>query len=85
VKFRTAPEYPAALRQANIEGEVLVDFVVTSEGKVVSAFAARSTRREFEGAAISAVKKWKFQAGVKAGRVVNTHMQVPIAFALRED
>lgn len=82
VKTRVAPQYPAGMRQAEIQGEVTVDFVVTTEGKVVNAFAARSSRREFEAAAVAAVSKWKFSPGTKSGKPVNTHMQVPIAFAL---
>jgi TonB family protein len=83
VKNRVPPQYPSAMLKAHIEGEVLVDFVVTNEGKVVKAFAAKSTRREFEAAAVAAVNKWKFQPGMKSGRAVNTHMQVPIAFSLK--
>lgn len=82
VKFRVPPQYPSTMRRAEIEGEVLVDFVVTSEGKVVKAFAVQSTHRDFEAAALVAVSKWKFQPGTKAGRPVNTHMQVPIGFSL---
>jgi periplasmic protein TonB len=82
VKFRAAPQYPAEMRKAEIEGEVLVDFVVTAEGNVVKASALRSSRREFEAAAVAAVSKWKFVPGKKSGRPVNTHMQVPIGFAL---
>jgi protein TonB len=70
------------MRQAGIEGEVTVDFIVTTEGNVAKAFAVRSSRHEFEAAAVAAVSKWKFAPGTKAGRPVNTHMQVPIAFAL---
>jgi TonB family protein len=82
VKFRVPPQYPSTLRRAEIEGEVLVDFVVTNEGKVVKAFAVQSSHRDFEAAALAAVSKWKFQPGTKGGRPVNTHMQVPIGFSL---
>jgi TonB family protein len=61
IKTRVPPQYPSAMRKANIEGEVLVDFVVTSDGKVVKAFAAKSSHREFEAAAVAAVSKWKFK------------------------
>jgi protein TonB len=82
VKSRVAPLYPIVMRQAQVEGEVMVDFIVTNEGKVVKATAVKSTRREFESAAIFAVSKWKFSPGIKGGKPVNTHMQVPIAFSL---
>lgn len=81
-KFGAPPQYPSAMRQAQIEGEVVVDFVVNSEGKVTKAFALRSSHREFEAAAVAAVSRWKFSPGTKGGRPVNTHMQVPIGFSL---
>jgi TonB family protein len=83
MKYGAPAQYPSALRKAEIEGEVLVDFIVTSEGKVVKAFATQSSHRDFEAAAVAAVSKWKFQPGTKSGRPVNTHMQVPIAFSLK--
>jgi protein TonB len=83
-KSRVAAQYPIGMHRAQIEGEVVVDFIVTSEGNVVKAFAAKSSRREFELAAINAVSKWKFAPGLKGGRPVNTHMQVPIVFSLTD-
>lgn len=82
IKFRVPPEYPSEMRRAQIEGEVLVDFVVTGDGNVVKASAVKSSRREFEATAVAAVSKWKFAPGMKSGRPVNTHMQVPIGFSL---
>lgn len=82
VKSRVAPQYPVTMRQAQIEGEVVVDFIVTNDGKVAKATAVKSSRREFEAAAVFAVSKWKFAPGIKGGKPVNTHMQVPIAFSL---
>ncbi len=81
VSFRAAPVYPADMRDQGIAGSVVVSLVVDSKGEVREAFAAKSTRREFEAAAIEAVKQWKFDAGVKGGRAVNTRMDVPIEFS----
>jgi protein TonB len=84
-KFQARPQYPFEMRRAGIAGEVLVDFIVDSNGDVRNAYAARSSQREFESAAVQAVSKWKFRPGKKGGRNVNTHMQVPIVFTLNED
>jgi protein TonB len=73
------------MRRAGIAGEVLVDFIVDSNGDVRNAYAVRSSQREFEAAAVQAVSKWKFRPGKKGGRNVNTHMQVPIVFTLNEE
>jgi RNA polymerase sigma factor (sigma-70 family) len=81
-RFQPRPEYPAELRSLGTRGDVVVDFVVDPNGDVQNAFAARSSQREFEAAAVEAVSKWKFKAGRKGGRNVATHMQVPIVFTV---
>ena len=83
-RFQAKPQYPIEMRRAGIGGEVVVDFIIDTAGDVQKAFAVRSTRREFEAAAVHAVSKWKFNAGQKDGRDVNTRMQVPIVFAIPE-
>ncbi|MBM3853833.1 MAG: energy transducer TonB [Verrucomicrobia bacterium] len=84
-KFQARPQYPFEMRRAGISGDVLVDFIVDTNGDVQNAYALRSSQREFEAAAVQAVSKWKFKAGRKGGRDVPTHMQVPIVFTLNEE
>ena len=79
------PTYPFEMRRAGISGSVTVDFIVDVGGQVHNAFAASSSQREFEAAAVQAVSKWRFKAGRRGGRAVNTHMQVPIVFTLNTD
>ena len=84
-RFQARPQYPFEMRRAGISGEVLVDFIVDTNGDVRNAFSAHSSQREFEAAAVQAVSKWKFKPGRKNGHNVYTHMQVPIVFTLNED
>ena len=84
-RFQARPQYPFEMRRAGIAGEVTVDFIVDSNGDVQNAYAVKSSQREFEAAAVTAVSKWKFKPGRKGGRNVNTHMQVPIVFTLNEE
>ena len=84
-KFQAKPQYPFEMRRAGIAGEVVVDFIVDTNGTVQNAFALRSSQREFEAAAVQAVSKWTFKPGRKGGRDVPTHMQVPIVFTLNEE
>ena len=84
-RLQGRPTYPFEMRRAGIAGEVVVDFIVDSNGDVQNAFAIKMSQREFESAAVQAVSKWKFKPGRKGGRPVNTHMQVPIVFTLNED
>ena len=84
-KFRAQPNYPFEMRRAGIAGEVMVDFIVDSVGDVHNAYATSSTHHEFELPAVQAVSKWKFRPGMKGGRAVATHMQVPIVFSLSDE
>jgi TonB family protein len=84
-RYQQRPQYPQAMRQAGISGEVVVDFVVDANGEVKNAQAVRSSRVEFEAAAVEAVSAWKFNPGQKGGNAVNTHLQVPIVFTLPSD
>jgi periplasmic protein TonB len=84
-RFQARPQYPFEMRRAGIAGEVVVDFLVDTNGDVQNAYAVRSSQREFEAAAVQAVSKWKFKPGRKSGRNVITHMQVPIVFTLNEE
>ena len=84
-RFQARPQYPFEMRKAGISGEVVVDFIVDVEGNVQNAYALRSSRQEFEAAAVQAVSKWKFKPGRKGGQDVATHMQVPIVFTLNQE
>lgn len=81
-RFQQRPEYPAAMRKSGVEGEVVVDFVIDASGVVKDARALRSSRSEFDAAAVAAVSGWKFTPGVKGGVPVATQMQIPIVFSL---
>lgn len=84
-RVQVQPQYPYQMRHDGITGEVIVDFIVDADGNVRNAYALRSTRPEFETAAVQAVGQWKFRPGRKGGRAVNTHMQVPIEFTLSDE
>ena len=79
------PEYPPQMRDAGASGEVMVDFVVGSNGAVYDAVAVHSSQREFEAPAVQAVSQWVFKPGQVGGQDVYTHMQVPIVFQLSSD
>jgi TonB family protein len=83
-RFQARPHYPVALRRDGVPGEAITDFIVDTEGNVQRAFAIRATHPAFADAAVAAVTQWKFKPGIKDGRAVNTHMQVPIVFTLNE-
>jgi protein TonB len=79
------PNYPFEMRRAGISGEVLVEYIVDSNGRVSQAQVVRSSQREFEQPAMQAVLKWQFRPGRKGGRAVNTRVQQVITFNLNEE
>ena len=83
--IQAEPVYPTEMKRQGISGEVQLQFVVDSNGDVQNVEVIKSTNREFEQPAIQAVQKWKFKAGRKGGKPVNTRMAIPIAFNLNDE
>ena len=81
---QVAPTFPFNLKRDSIEGRVIVDFVVDTEGRVLGATAVESSHPGFEEAAVTGVTRWKFRPGQRNGRPVNTRMRVPILFRLTD-
>lgn len=79
------PNYPFEMRRAGLNGEVVLRFVVDTNGDVRDVEVMRSSQREFEAAAIQAVLKWKYRPGRKGGKAVATRMQIPIVFNLNDE
>ncbi len=76
------PVYPTSLRLLGTEGNVVVDFIVDTTGRVRKAHAVQSSHPGFSEAAVIAVDGWRFMPGSKEGHLVFTHMQVPVYFRL---
>ncbi len=81
-RFQARPAYPFEMRRAGIAGEVVVGFIITTDGDVEGAHAVRSSRKEFEKSAVECVQKWKFKPATKNGKPVAVEMMVPIVFSL---
>ncbi len=62
------PIYPAAARQAGVEGLVVVRYDVTQEGNVINAVVAESEPAGvFDEAALVAVRSWHFNPRIVEG------------------
>ena len=81
VVHRVAPSLPPTVRRRMTSGEVLVDFIVDETGQTLAVHAIRASNPDFGDAAVAAVMQWIFTPGQKDGRIVQTHMQVPIVFS----
>jgi protein TonB len=79
---RPAPRYPFEMKRIGATGTALLRFVVDSHGEVTDVEIVSADYPEFGKAAAEAMLKWKFKAGRKDGRRVNTRMEMPMAFSL---
>ena len=81
--FQVAGSYPSEMRQRKVEGVVTILFIVDETGRVVNPRIEKSSHPEFEAPAIEALRQWKFEPAIKAGKRVSCRMRVPIRFQPR--
>ena len=81
---QTQPIYPRALQNNGMVGEVVLNFIVDTDGNVQSPEVVRSNNPLFEQPAIDAVLQWKFKPGIRGGRPAKTYMGVTIVFNREE-
>lgn len=81
---RTRPDYPYRARRRNISGQVVLKFLVDTQGRVtrVSVISAEP-EGVFEESAREAVSKWRFKPGLIKGKPVKTWVRVPIRFKFK--
>jgi len=74
------PQYPPEYAAMQVQGEILVDFVVCPDGTVTGAKVVRAADPRLAQLAEQAVSHWLFSPGIKNGAAVYTRMRVPIVF-----
>ena len=72
------PEYPAAARQVNLEGEVVVEFVVEADGHVSQATVTKSSDERFNASALAAVQRWVFVSATFEGKPAASAMRASV-------
>ncbi len=79
------PVYPSEMRNAGVEGSVVLRFVVDADGKVQRAEAVKASHEAFAEVALKAVDKWAFEAGRKGDVPVSVQMMMPMIFTLQKE
>jgi TonB family protein len=73
------PQYPAGLPQ-KIKGEAIISFRVDTHGRVLDPVVAKATDPAFGGAALEAIRQWRFVPKVRDGVPVESTAQIPFEF-----
>ncbi len=81
------PRYPEMLRQAGIEGSVLLEFVIDTTGRVEvgSLKVLQSTNRAFEGPAKDVISRSLYRPGRVRGQAVRVLVSQQIGFTIQRD
>jgi protein TonB len=77
------PAYTDAARRQAIEGEVVLEIVVRSDGSVGNVRVRRTLGAGLEQKAIDAVRQWKFLPAKRQGTAVDVVVDVSVEFKLR--
>lgn len=77
-------QYPPAAMENNVQGRVVVQFVVTKTGAIGEVKVVRSVDRDLDNEAIRVCKKLpKFTPGRMNGQAVNVWYTLPVQFKLQ--
>jgi len=74
------PQYSPGAHGINVEGSVIVETVVSSQGTPRDVHVVKSLHKDVDGAAVEAVKQWVFAPGKKNGKAVAVRLQIEIHF-----
>ncbi len=78
----TRPHYPQEAFVNKIEGTVVVEIIIDSQGRVTRARVIHHSIPSLDAAALETVYQWVFQPAVKHGRPVPTIAHAPITFRI---
>jgi len=73
------PVYPSFARMTHVQGEVILQTVISPDGSV-SAVRVVSGPRLLRGAAVGAVRRWRYRPYVVEGRPVDVSTIVTLSF-----
>lgn len=79
------PSYPPAARRRGIEGKVVLDVLVSAEGRALSVAIARSSGSSLlDEAARETIGRWRFRPAMRKEEAIEARATVPVQFSLIE-
>lgn len=80
---RVAPAYPEAARDERVQGAVVVEVTIGTDGRVSDAKAIEDPDARLTAAALEAVAQWRFEpARTAKGKAVAVRLAVTVNFKL---
>ena len=77
------PDYTEEARRRNIEGEVVLEIVVRSDGSVGNIRILRGLGAGLDQRAADAVRQWRFSPARRQGTPVDVMVEVAVEFRIR--
>ena len=84
VLSRVEPRYTAEARLAKLNGTVVLQAVIKSDGTVDVIRVVRGLEHGLTDSAIEAIKQWKFRPGKKNGYAVDVALNIEVNFNLKK-
>lgn len=75
------PVYPPALRDTGVQGTVLIEGQIGTDGRMKDMRVMSSPHPAFERSALDAVGEWEFTPTTLNDRVIETRINVSVSFA----
>jgi TonB family protein len=77
------PEYPVLARQARIQGKVVLEAVIETDGRVTDVRVVESPHPMLDEAAIAAVQQWRYKPVLINGVAVRVLVTTTTTFGLK--
>ena len=82
VLFSPDPVYPEAARRAHLQGRVILEAIIGTDGGVRDVRVLKSANPLLDQAAMDAVLRWRYQPARVGSREVAVYLSVSIGFSL---
>ncbi|MCP4664381.1 MAG: energy transducer TonB [bacterium] len=80
--YKLQPAYPATAVKARVQGTVIVESVIDTQGAVVGLTVLKSDREDLAAAAVKAIRQWRFEPATVNGKPVDVYYNLTVNFRL---
>jgi TonB family protein len=77
------PAYPRELMAAGVQGTVLLECVVDTDGTAKAIAVRKPLNPVLDAAAVDALKQWRFEPGRRQGEAVPVRVELEMTFSVR--